>query len=47
MLLQKWYFDQIQMLATWLTERLDKSLHPFQCTCLSYMVKVRATNNMF
>jgi hypothetical protein len=40
-LLQKWYFDQMQMLATWLTERLDKSLNPYQCTCLSYIVKVR------
>jgi len=25
--------------CTWLTERLDKSLHPFQCTCLAYVVK--------
>ena len=27
------------MLSTWLTERLDKSLNPYQCTCLSYVVK--------
>ena len=37
---QKWYFDQVQMLSTWLTDRLDKSLHPFQCTCLAHVVKV-------
>ena len=39
--LQKWYFNQVQMLSTWLTERLDKSLNPYQCTCLSHVVKVR------
>jgi len=37
--MEKWYADQVQMLSTWLTERLDKSLHPFQCTCLAYVVK--------
>ena len=28
------------MLATWLTNRMDKALHPYQCTCLSHIVKV-------
>jgi len=37
--MEKWYFNQVQMLSTWLTERLDKSLNPYQCTCLSYVVK--------
>ena len=37
---QKWYYDQVEMLSKWLTERLDKSLHPFQCTCLAHIVKV-------
>jgi len=43
-IMEKWYFDQVQMLSTWLTDRLDKSLHPFQCTCLAHVVKkVRST----
>ncbi len=37
---QHWYADQVQMLCTWLTERLDRSLHPYQCTCLAHIVKV-------
>ena len=28
------------MLCTWLTDRLDRSLHPYQCTCLALIVKV-------
>ena len=38
--MEKWYFDQVQMTSTWLTDRLDKTLNPYQCTCLSYVVKV-------
>ena len=38
--MEKWYFDQVQMTSTWLTDRLDKTLTPTQCTCLSYVVKV-------
>ncbi|XP_023334053.1 calcium-dependent secretion activator [Eurytemora carolleeae] len=37
--MEKWYNDQVEMLSKWLTERLDKSLHPFQCTCLAHVVK--------
>ena len=39
--MEKWYFDQVQMISTWLTDRLDKTLIPYQCTCLAYIVKVR------
>ncbi|XP_059468283.1 calcium-dependent secretion activator isoform X3 [Neocloeon triangulifer] len=34
-----WYTAQIQLLCNWLGERLDHSLHPYQCTCLSQIVK--------
>lgn len=27
------------MLCTWLSERLDHSLHLYQCTCLAHIVK--------
>jgi len=37
--MEKWYYDQVEQLSRWLTERLDKSLHPFQCTCLAHIVK--------
>ena len=40
LLFQRWYTDQVQMLCTWLTDRLDRSLHPYQCTCLAHIVKV-------
>ena len=36
----RWYHGQMGMLATWLTNRMDKALHPYQCTCLSHIVKV-------
>ena len=38
--MEKWYFDQVQMISTWLTDRLDKTLIPYQCTCLAHVVKV-------
>lgn len=37
--LQQWYTAQIQMLCNWLSERLDHSLHLYQCTCLAHIVK--------
>lgn len=37
--MEKWYFDQVQMISTWLTDRLDKTLIPYQCTCLAHVVK--------
>ncbi|CAK9825694.1 Calcium-dependent secretion activator [Anthophora retusa] len=36
---EQWYMAQIQMLCTWLSERLDHSLHLYQCTCLAHIVK--------
>ncbi|XP_058794999.1 calcium-dependent secretion activator [Phymastichus coffea] len=36
---EQWYTAQIQLLCNWLTERMDHSLHPFQCTCLAQVVK--------
>ena len=38
--MESWYAEQVQMLCHWLTERLDRSLHPYQCTCLAHIVKV-------
>ncbi|KAA0189146.1 hypothetical protein HAZT_HAZT003413 [Hyalella azteca] len=39
-LLEQWYSGQVQMLCSWLSERLDHNLHPYQCTCLAHIVKV-------
>ncbi|KAF2358074.1 Calcium-dependent secretion activator domain [Trinorchestia longiramus] len=38
-LLEQWYAGQVQMLCSWLSERLDHNLHPYQCTCLAHIVK--------
>lgn len=37
---EQWYTCQINILCNWLSERLDHSLHPYQCTCLAVIVKV-------
>jgi len=37
--MERWYTEQVQVLCTWLTDRLDKALHPYQCTCLAHIVK--------
>ncbi|XP_043234535.1 calcium-dependent secretion activator-like isoform X7 [Amphibalanus amphitrite] len=34
-----WYTQQIQLLCTWLSDRLDRSLHPYQVMCLAHIVK--------
>ncbi|ODM95924.1 Calcium-dependent secretion activator [Orchesella cincta] len=34
-----WYTAQMQMLCSWLSERLDHALHPYQCTALAHVVK--------
>ena len=39
--IQRWYAEQVQLMCTWLTDRLDRSLHPYQCTCLAFIVKVK------
>ncbi|CAH1153277.1 unnamed protein product [Phaedon cochleariae] len=36
---EQWYTSQINMLCNWLSERLDHSLHPYQCTCLVHIIK--------
>ncbi|XP_001604604.4 calcium-dependent secretion activator isoform X2 [Nasonia vitripennis] len=36
---EQWYTAQIQLLCNWLTERMDHSLHLYQCTCLAHIVK--------
>ncbi|XP_046655109.1 calcium-dependent secretion activator-like isoform X6 [Daphnia pulicaria] len=38
-LFDAWYAAQIQMLGTWLADRMNHSLHPYQCTCLAHIVK--------
>lgn len=42
-LLQQWYTAQIHLLCNWLSERLDHSLHLYQCMCLAHVVKVSAS----
>lgn len=37
---EQWYTAQINMLCNWLSERLDHTLHPHQCTCLAHIIKV-------
>jgi hypothetical protein len=37
---EQWYTKTITLLCNWLSERLDHSLHVFQCLCLSHIVKV-------
>ncbi|CAL4078804.1 unnamed protein product, partial [Meganyctiphanes norvegica] len=39
-LFEQWYAAQVHFLCTWLSERLDHNLHPYQCTCLSHIVKL-------
>ncbi|XP_065559138.1 calcium-dependent secretion activator-like isoform X3 [Artemia franciscana] len=34
-----WYTDQVKMLNTWLSERLNHALHPYQFTCLAHITK--------
>ncbi|CAH1103494.1 unnamed protein product [Psylliodes chrysocephalus] len=36
---EQWYTSQINMLCNWLSERLDHTLHPYQCTCLAHIIK--------
>ncbi|XP_015112316.1 calcium-dependent secretion activator isoform X1 [Diachasma alloeum] len=36
---EQWYTGQIQLLCSWLSDRLDHNLHLHQCTCLAHIVK--------
>ncbi|XP_044742192.1 calcium-dependent secretion activator isoform X2 [Chrysoperla carnea] len=36
---EQWYTTQINLLCNWLSDRLDRSLHFYQCTCLAHIVK--------
>ncbi|XP_050314214.1 calcium-dependent secretion activator isoform X4 [Anthonomus grandis grandis] len=36
---EQWYTGQMNMICNWLSERLDHTLHPHQCTCLAHIVK--------
>ncbi|KAL1493003.1 hypothetical protein ABEB36_011149 [Hypothenemus hampei] len=36
---EQWYNAQMNMICNWLSERLDHTLHPYQCTCLAHIVK--------
>ncbi|OQV25878.1 Calcium-dependent secretion activator [Hypsibius exemplaris] len=36
---EKLYTSQINLICTWLTERMDRTLHPYQVNCLSHLVK--------
>lgn len=37
---QTWYMSQTRMINEWLNERKNHSLHPYQFTCLSTIMKV-------
>lgn len=37
---EQWYTAQMNMICNWLSERLDHTLHPYQCTCLAHIIKV-------
>lgn len=39
-LLEQWYSTQVNMICTWLTERVDCSLHSVQLIALSHIVRV-------
>lgn len=36
---QLWYIAQMQIICNWLSERIDHSLHLYQCSCLAVIVK--------
>ncbi|XP_030755946.1 calcium-dependent secretion activator isoform X4 [Sitophilus oryzae] len=36
---EQWYTGEMNMICNWLSERLDHTLHPYQCTCLAHIVK--------
>lgn len=38
-LFEQWYASQMQMLCTWLSERIDRGLHSFQLSALSHIGK--------
>ncbi|XP_065165324.1 calcium-dependent secretion activator isoform X3 [Atheta coriaria] len=37
--MEQWYTHQITMLCNWLSERLDHTLHPVQCTSIAHIFK--------
>lgn len=39
--MEQWYTHQITMLCNWLSERLDHTLHPVQCTSIAHIFKVK------
>ncbi|XP_019765396.1 calcium-dependent secretion activator isoform X3 [Dendroctonus ponderosae] len=36
---EQWYTAQMNIICNWLSERLDHTLHPYQCTCLAHIIK--------
>ncbi|KRG07338.1 calcium-dependent secretion activator isoform X5 [Drosophila mojavensis] len=36
---EEWYYQQVNMLSTWLSERMDHSLHYAQVTSISHIIK--------
>ena len=38
---EKLYTAQMNLICTWLTERMDRTLHVYQVNCLSKIIKVR------
>lgn len=41
---QQWYTATMNLLGTWLTERMDQQLHVYQLKILIRITKVRTTN---
>lgn len=44
---EQWYTGQMNMICNWLSERLDHTLHPYQCTCLAHIVKVSCQHEIY
>ncbi|VDP01043.1 unnamed protein product [Soboliphyme baturini] len=38
-LFEHWYEGQVKLVQNWLTERLDRSLSPYQLQCLTFIIK--------
>jgi len=37
---EKWYTEQVALISSWLSERLEISLNTYQLSCMSLIVKV-------
>jgi len=38
-LIKNWYTEQVKLISSWLSERMEICLHPYQLACLTMIVK--------